>query len=64
VLDALAQGARSRDELLERAWADVDFEAAPYLRYAAAATLEAHLEKLEDEGRLPGGVERGPLAWP
>jgi glyoxylase-like metal-dependent hydrolase (beta-lactamase superfamily II) len=64
VLDALAEGARSRGELLDRAWADVDFEGAPYLRYAAAATLEAHLEKLEDEGRLPGGVERGPLAWP
>ena len=64
VLGALAAGARTRDELLDTAWADVDFEAAPYLRYAAAATLEAHLEKLEEEGRLPGGVERGPLAWP
>jgi glyoxylase-like metal-dependent hydrolase (beta-lactamase superfamily II) len=64
VLDALAAGARTRDELLDRAWSDVDFEAAPYLRYAAAATLEAHLEKLEEEGRLPDGVEREPLAWP
>jgi glyoxylase-like metal-dependent hydrolase (beta-lactamase superfamily II) len=64
VLDALSAGARSRDELLDRAWADVDFEDAPYLRYAAAATLEAHLEKLEDEGRLPAGVEREPLGWP
>src|SRR4051794_38497039 len=61
VLDALDAGARSRDELLDRAWSDVDFEAAPYLRYAAAATLEAHLEKLEEEGRLPAGIERGPL---
>jgi glyoxylase-like metal-dependent hydrolase (beta-lactamase superfamily II) len=58
VLDALAAGARSRDELLDGAWADVDFGAAPYLRFAAAATLEAHLEKLEEEGRLPAGVER------
>jgi glyoxylase-like metal-dependent hydrolase (beta-lactamase superfamily II) len=64
VLDALAAGARTRDELLDRAWSDVDFESAPYLRYAAAATLEAHLEKLEEEGRLPDGVEREPLAWP
>ncbi len=64
VLEALAGGALTRDELLDRAWADVDFEAAPYLRYAALATLEAHLEKLEEEGRLPGDVERGPLAWP
>jgi glyoxylase-like metal-dependent hydrolase (beta-lactamase superfamily II) len=64
VLDALAAGARTRDELIDRAWADVDFDAAPYLRYAALATLEAHLEKLEEEGRLPEGVERGPLAWP
>jgi glyoxylase-like metal-dependent hydrolase (beta-lactamase superfamily II) len=64
VLDALHTGARTRDELIDRAWDDVDFEAAPYLRYAALATLEAHLEKLEEEGRLPEGVERGPLAWP
>src|SRR4051794_2104563 len=56
VLDALAAGARTRDELLDRAWSDVDFEAAPYLRYAAAATLEAHLEKLQEEGRLPEGL--------
>jgi glyoxylase-like metal-dependent hydrolase (beta-lactamase superfamily II) len=54
VLEALAAGARSRDELLDRAWSDVDFDAAPYLRFAAAATLEAHLEKLAEEGRLPG----------
>jgi glyoxylase-like metal-dependent hydrolase (beta-lactamase superfamily II) len=59
VLDALEAGARTHDELLDRAWSDVDFEAAPYLRFAAAATLEAHLEKLDEEGRLPEGVERG-----
>jgi glyoxylase-like metal-dependent hydrolase (beta-lactamase superfamily II) len=56
VLDALDAGARTHDELLDRAWSDVDFEAVPYLRFAAAATLEAHLEKLAEEGRLPDGV--------
>jgi hypothetical protein len=56
VLDALSAGARSRDELLDRAWADVHFESQPYLRFAAAATLEAHLEKLAEEGRLPDGL--------
>jgi glyoxylase-like metal-dependent hydrolase (beta-lactamase superfamily II) len=64
VIEALGAGARTRDELLDRAWSDVDFESAPYLRYAAAATLEAHLEKLEQEGRLPADLEREPLAWP
>jgi glyoxylase-like metal-dependent hydrolase (beta-lactamase superfamily II) len=64
VLEALDAGARTGDELLDRAWSDVDFEAAPYLRFAAAATLEAHLEKLEEEGRLPAGVERQVLGWP
>jgi glyoxylase-like metal-dependent hydrolase (beta-lactamase superfamily II) len=53
VIAALDAGARTRDELLDRAWDDVDFEAVPYLRFAAAATLEAHLEKLAEEGRLP-----------
>jgi glyoxylase-like metal-dependent hydrolase (beta-lactamase superfamily II) len=59
VLEALAAGARTRDDLLDSAWSDVDFAPQPYLRYAAAATLEAHLEKLDEEGRLPDGVERG-----
>jgi glyoxylase-like metal-dependent hydrolase (beta-lactamase superfamily II) len=59
VVEALDAGARSRDELLDAAWSDVDFAPQPYLRYAAAATLEAHLEKLAEEGRLPDGVERG-----
>ena len=53
VLEALAAGARTREELVDRAWDDVDFEAAPLLRFAAAATLEAHLVKLRAEGRLP-----------
>ena len=41
------------------------------LRVAAAVTLAAHLDKLEEEGRLPSGVERpdleqlrlGSVAW-
>ena len=52
VLDALAAGARSEEELLARAWSDVDFDAAPGLRIAAGLTLQAHLEKLRAEGRL------------
>ena len=51
---ALESGARSRDELLDLAWSD----APEHLRYAAGLTLEAHLEKLDEEGRLPPGVER------
>lgn len=52
---ALERGLRSRDELLDDVWAD----APPALRPAAALTLEAHLDKLATEGRLPDGVERG-----
>lgn len=54
LLDALAAGARTVDEMLDRAWAD----APDFLRPAAAVTLAAHLDKLADEGRLPEGVER------
>jgi glyoxylase-like metal-dependent hydrolase (beta-lactamase superfamily II) len=49
LLDALARGLRSRDELLDDVWDD----APAVLRPAAMLTLEAHLEKLEGEGRLP-----------
>jgi glyoxylase-like metal-dependent hydrolase (beta-lactamase superfamily II) len=49
LLEALAAGARTADELLDRAWAD----APPELRPVAALSLQAHLEKLRDEGRLP-----------
>jgi glyoxylase-like metal-dependent hydrolase (beta-lactamase superfamily II) len=52
LLDALAAGARSEAELLDRAWSDVPAE----LRPAAGLTLRAHLEKLADEGRLPPDV--------
>jgi glyoxylase-like metal-dependent hydrolase (beta-lactamase superfamily II) len=58
LLDALAAGRRTADELLDDAWSDAP---AP-LRPAAAVTLAAHLDKLADEDRLPGGVER-PALW-
>ncbi len=51
---ALAAGKRSVRELLDTAWHDVPVA----LRPAAAVTLAAHLDKLDDEGRLPAGVER------
>jgi glyoxylase-like metal-dependent hydrolase (beta-lactamase superfamily II) len=54
LVDALADGLRSSDALLDRVWNDVP---AP-LRPAAAVTLAAHLDKLAEEGRLPGGVQR------
>lgn len=54
LLDALAAGARTIDDMLDAAWAD----APDFLRPAATITLGAHLDKLADEGRLPPGVER------
>jgi hypothetical protein len=54
LVEALEAGLCTVDELLDRAWDD----APEVLRPAAAVTLAAHLDKLEDEGRLPGGVER------
>lgn len=57
LLAALAQGRRTVDELLDTAWEDVP----PQLRLAATVTLMAHLDKLEEEGRLPADVERP--AW-
>jgi glyoxylase-like metal-dependent hydrolase (beta-lactamase superfamily II) len=55
VLDALEAGARTRDEVLDRAWSELDLDAVPYLRLAAGLTLDAHLDKLSAEGRLPDG---------
>lgn len=49
---ALEGGERSRAALLDAAWADV----AADLRPAAAQVMQAHLEKLESEGRLPSGL--------
>ncbi len=57
LLAALDDGKRSVEELLDEVWADVPAG----LRPAAAVTLAAHLDKLEDEGRLPAGVERPTL---
>jgi glyoxylase-like metal-dependent hydrolase (beta-lactamase superfamily II) len=54
---ALDAGKRSVDDLLDEVWDD----APPELRLAAAVTLAAHLEKLEEEGRLPEDVERQRL---
>ncbi|MDO8189176.1 MBL fold metallo-hydrolase [Conexibacter sp. JD483] len=58
LLAALAAGDRTVDELLDSVWAD----APAALRMAATVTLAAHLDKLDEEGRLPAGVERPP--WP
>jgi glyoxylase-like metal-dependent hydrolase (beta-lactamase superfamily II) len=54
LLAAIAEGRRSVEELLDGAWPDVPAT----LRPAAAVTLLAHLDKLEEEDRLPAGVER------
>jgi glyoxylase-like metal-dependent hydrolase (beta-lactamase superfamily II) len=51
---ALAEGRRSVKDLLDAAWDDVPEP----LRPAAALTLAAHLDQLEEEGALPPGVER------
>ncbi len=54
LLAALADGARTIDEMLDGAWSD----APAALRLAATVTLAAHLDKLEEEGALPAGVQR------
>ena len=54
LLAALDAGRRTTAELLDAVWHDVPEQ----LRPAAAVTLAAHLDKLNDEGRLPAGVER------
>jgi len=46
---ALESGERSRAALLADAWSDIPIELLPM----AAMAMEAHLEKLEGEGRLP-----------
>jgi glyoxylase-like metal-dependent hydrolase (beta-lactamase superfamily II) len=57
LLAALDRGLRRTGELLDAAWSDVP----AVLRPAAAVTLAAHLDKLEEEGRLPAAVERPRL---
>jgi glyoxylase-like metal-dependent hydrolase (beta-lactamase superfamily II) len=54
LLDALRQGRRTSEELLDAAWSDVPGQ----LRPAAAVTLRAHMDKLAEEGRLPSDVEQ------
>ena len=49
LLEALETGERSRANLLARVWDDIPIELLPM----AAMAMEAHLEKLEAEGRLP-----------
>lgn len=53
LIAALDAGARTHDEMLDAAWSEVP----PELRAAARVTLDAHLEKLRDEGRLPAGLD-------
>lgn len=50
LLAALKRGERSRAALLAEAWDDIPIELLPM----AAMAMEAQLEKLEGEGRLPG----------
>jgi glyoxylase-like metal-dependent hydrolase (beta-lactamase superfamily II) len=52
LLAALERGERSKQALLAEAWSDVPEQ----LRPAAALVMEAHLQKLEAEGRLPGDL--------
>jgi glyoxylase-like metal-dependent hydrolase (beta-lactamase superfamily II) len=49
LLAALERGERSRAALLAEVWDDIPVELLPM----AAMAMEAHLEKLEGEGRLP-----------
>jgi glyoxylase-like metal-dependent hydrolase (beta-lactamase superfamily II) len=49
LLEAIARGERSRMALLDEVWSDVPEQ----LRPAANVVMEAHLQKLEAEGRLP-----------
>lgn len=52
LLAALEAGERSRADLLATVWDDIPMELLPM----AAMAMEAHLEKLEGEGRLPGDL--------
>jgi glyoxylase-like metal-dependent hydrolase (beta-lactamase superfamily II) len=59
LLEALAAGLRQVDELLDDVWNDAPLA----LRPAATVTLAAHLDKLEEEGRLPDDVQRPERFW-
>ncbi len=49
LIAALEDGLSTRHELVDRVWSDAPSE----LRDAVLVVLDAHLDKLEDEGRLP-----------
>jgi glyoxylase-like metal-dependent hydrolase (beta-lactamase superfamily II) len=49
IVEALADGLRGRQELLDRVWGELPEPLVPI----AHLTLEAHLGKLAEEGRLP-----------
>jgi glyoxylase-like metal-dependent hydrolase (beta-lactamase superfamily II) len=53
LLEALDAGERSRASLLATVWDDIPMELLPM----AAMAMEAHLEKLEAEGRLPEDLD-------
>jgi glyoxylase-like metal-dependent hydrolase (beta-lactamase superfamily II) len=55
IVAALDAGARTEDELLAAAWDTIP----DGLRLPAVWTLQAHLEKLREEGRLPEDVGGG-----
>ncbi len=61
LLAALDAGRRTIDQLVSDVWSD----APVMMRPAVELTLAAHLDKLDEEGRLPDGVERPawPVAW-
>ena len=52
LLAALERGERSREALLAEVWDDIPAEVRP----VAALVMEAHLQKLEAEGRLPADL--------
>src|SRR5271165_1889956 len=54
LIAALGDGKRTVAELLDAVWPEVS----DALRPLASITLAAHLDKLDDEGTLPDGVER------
>lgn len=58
LLAALEAGERDPEKLLDAAWEDVGLE----MRAMASLAMQAHLEKLEDEDRLPPDMRDGSSA--
>lgn len=52
LIEAMGRGVRSRMALLDEVWSDVPIQ----LRPAANVVMEAHLQKLESENRLPADL--------